>query len=339
MQIIKVFIFFMLLVSSFGHSHSCDKPLRIRLITYRDNGFGLTKDLLILKEELERLGHHVLHINPAKRTWDGPFEEMDINIFSQKLYQAYFSSARLNYFMPNPEWCTEPAELLEKCDLILCRSDFVKGIYSEFNENPYYINFTSQDRYKREIPKDYDKPFHSIGRSQYKGTSSLLKVWESREDFPMLLLFESSKKWIAPYTTQAANVMIQRGYVPDSLYIVYQNSSGIHLCPSEAEGFGHYLVEAMSTGAVVITTDAPPMNEYITDKRFLVRSRGKINVKRGVRYLLDEAHLEEVIEQTLALSESELRQVGLENQNSYLRQKKDFLSRMEDLFGKVKDFE
>jgi hypothetical protein len=38
---------------------------------------------------------------------------------------------------------------------------------------------------------------------------------------------------------------------------------GLHLCPSEREGFGHYIFGPMSIGAIVVTANAPPMNELV----------------------------------------------------------------------------
>ncbi|KAJ3126874.1 hypothetical protein HK100_010034 [Physocladia obscura] len=44
-----------------------------------------------------------------------------------------------------------------------------------------------------------------------------------------------------------------------------QLASGVHVCPSEQEGFGHYINEARALSALVITTNHPPMNEFIVD--------------------------------------------------------------------------
>jgi hypothetical protein len=43
-----------------------------------------------------------------------------------------------------------------------------------------------------------------------------------------------------------------------------QSRLPLHLCVSEREGFGHYLNEARAAGALVITTDHPPMSELVT---------------------------------------------------------------------------
>jgi glycosyltransferase involved in cell wall biosynthesis len=48
----------------------------------------------------------------------------------------------------------------------------------------------------------------------------------------------------------------------DEMSSLLQNK-GVHVCPSLAEGFGHYLNEARASGALVITTDMPPMNELV----------------------------------------------------------------------------
>ena len=42
------------------------------------------------------------------------------------------------------------------------------------------------------------------------------------------------------------------------------NRCAVHLCPSSYEGFGHYINEARSVGAFIVTTNAQPMNELVT---------------------------------------------------------------------------
>jgi glycosyltransferase involved in cell wall biosynthesis len=42
-----------------------------------------------------------------------------------------------------------------------------------------------------------------------------------------------------------------------------QLGSGVHVCPSEREGYGLYISEARAAGALVIAPDHPPMNELV----------------------------------------------------------------------------
>jgi glycosyltransferase involved in cell wall biosynthesis len=81
-----------------------------------------------------------------------------------------------------------------------------------------------------------------------------------------------------------------------------QNRNLFHLCPSETEGFGHHLVEGMSVGAIVLATDAPPMNEMVTPERGFLAAYSRTGTQQLARtYHVDPAALEAGVERMLAL--------------------------------------
>ena len=61
----------------------------------------------------------------------------------------------------------------------------------------------------------------------------------------------------------------------DAALRTLQNSHRFHLCLSEAEGWGHYIAEALSVGAITLTCDAAPMNELVTAERGLLVAAGR----------------------------------------------------------------
>ena len=90
-----------------------------------------------------------------------------------------------------------------------------------------------------------------------------------------------------------------------------QNSHGVHVCPSEAEGFGHSIVEGMSCRALVITTDAPPMNEIVTRERGLLARYTHARPQRwGIAYSIDPAALTEAIDAVLVMPASQRTALG-----------------------------
>jgi hypothetical protein len=71
----------------------------------------------------------------------------------------------------------------------------------------------------------------------------------------------------------------------------FQSEHPIHICASEREGFGHYLNEARAAGALIITTDHPPMNELVTsgaDHHKAALLRGQIRLSLCWRGCLRE---------------------------------------------------
>jgi glycosyltransferase involved in cell wall biosynthesis len=66
------------------------------------------------------------------------------------------------------------------------------------------------------------------------------------------------------------------GRLPFADIVTHLNRHQIHICPSRAESWGHYITEGLSTGAAVITTDASPMNEHVRpDWGWLLPSTGQ----------------------------------------------------------------
>jgi glycosyltransferase involved in cell wall biosynthesis len=113
-------------------------------------------------------------------------------------------------------------------------------------------------------------------------------------------------------TGTAANLDRRITYVDDIEDIRrLQNAHAFHLCLSEAEGWGHYIVEAMSCGAVVLATDAPPMNELVgEDRGLLVAARENGTLNASALWQFDETALEACVERAAALPDDELRRLG-----------------------------
>jgi hypothetical protein len=296
----------------------------LKINLFCDDRGGLAKDRLILGDALRSLGCSVtLHgVNG-----DINASSADINIFCESLCPSCFNEAPLNWFIPNPEWYCHEMELLNSIDLILCRTHEVQRIFMELKKDTFYLGFSSLDLYNPRISKKYTKYFHLPGSSLQKGTRSILKAWEQNSNFPHLTIVKSSDLgYRVPLKVDWINQWLTTEHLSK-----LQNSCGVHLCPSETEGYGHYLMEAMSVGAVVVTTNAPPMNEFIVDERCLVPYTSWRFQRLGTNFYIDSNGLEEVITRLMKLSQRELEAIGKKNRKRYLELRKDFKGNLKQL--------
>lgn len=316
--LITIFVF---LWSPFVYSNG----LNIHLICYR-NGVGLNRDIDLLKEELTKLGHNVTFIPSNDKI---PKPKADINVFLDVVEEYFFPYAEKNYLVPNPEWCFLSKEQLLKFDLILCKTKEAERIFKSFNPNTIFMSFISKDCLNPLIYKNYKLPIHIAGASIQKGTKAVISTWLNNPQFPQLLLLRHKSHFPFPETTSIKTIS---DYLADPAIEVFQNSFGLHICPSETEGFGHYIWEAMSCGNVVVTVDAPPMNEFIADKRCLVKSSHQAPWRYATSYSVDPQHLDSVISNLLSLPEESLREIGQQNRKFYLQNSQLFRERLAQIF-------
>ncbi|KAF1720135.1 glycosyltransferase [Pseudoxanthomonas wuyuanensis] len=296
--------------------------LRVNLIAW-DNGVGLSRDLKLIADTLRDAGIGV-DIQPARgrgklRKWLGPWwrrarvqwrrwrsgPAYDLNLMLEHVRPELLGAARRNAFIPNPEWC-QPADVkrLHRMDHVLAKTGHAVDIFRQRECAVMRIGFTSMDRHDPEVPR-LRTFFHLAGRSSAKQTQLVLETWARHPEWPLLTVVQHPRS--AKFRPQADNIAHRIDYLDDAELRRLQNESLFHLCPSETEGFGHYLMEALSVGAVTLTTDAAPMNELVTPERgLLIPFARTASQQLATRYQVDAGAIEAAVQAALDLSAEEI---------------------------------
>ncbi len=248
----------------------------------------------------------------------------DANIFLESIPFKWLPAGKVNILIPNQEWCRpSTVKELKNIDHIICKTRYAESIFKKMGYTTHYTGFSGQDMFNNEIKKDYKKFVHIAGQSEQKGTNTICKIWERHPEWPCLNLITHRKDFIERYR-EKKNIIV-KSKLPLNELISIQNECGIHLCVSEAEGFGHYISEALSCGAVVVTTHAPPMNELVNQEAgYLVDYHKTENQNLGTNFFVDEMKLEETISRIIETKESALAQKSEKARLSYLKQKDFF---------------
>tara|TARA_R110000868_G_scaffold159_2_gene1537 strand:- start:96178 stop:96978 length:801 start_codon:yes stop_codon:yes gene_type:complete len=244
----------------------------------------------------------------------------------ETIYIDWTKEAYHNAWIPNGEWISETQLAhIDKIDSILCKT---RNTFEELSKiekcrpKCVYIGFSSLDRLAQPKPKPKPvKHLHIMGKSPFKGTKYLLDVWRNNKQWPALTVIAyitpwNDIAWIKEY--QSSNINIIFGPIDENSLIELMNSHHVHYCPSETEGFGHYISEALSVGAILLTTNAPPMNEHANkDNCYLVATTDSVTMGLTKKYTLDVKSLEAQINNILSLSDAMILQKSMDTREQF----------------------
>lgn len=292
----------------------------VRVIT-RDNSVGLSRDLQLVARVLRDAGRSVECLGYGGEKLANRLRELrlramtalrgpvPVQLFLERVYPGCFPASQRNLLVPNPEWFPpEWLPALPSFERVLCKTRHAVGIFERLGCATRYVGFTSEDRLDAAVPRE--RAFlHLAGRSQAKGTEVLLQAWRRHPEWPRLTVVQNAKT--ARPGAPAANITHHTAHIDDARLRHLQNAHAFHICPSEAEGFGHVLMEGLSVGAVLLTTDGAPMNELVTPARGLLippARSGTLNL--SPQYFVDVAGIEQAVEHALALDEGERAALG-----------------------------
>lgn len=229
------------------------------------NGVGITRDMNLIRDVLQDDYLIELH-NPFRYTAN---KQYDMCIFLERFSESTLGLSPVNIFIPNQEWF-EPGWLptLRHFAGIFAKTKFAEEIFNKLGCSTEFISFTSYDRQLPEIKKDFSHWLHLAGKSIQKQTELIWQTWQKNPGFPQLTIVQDPKFFKNRPLLRNVNYMYDR--LPEDVLQTVQNSFGVHLCTSLTEGFGHYIIEAMSCESMILTTNAAPMNEFINKNNGLL---------------------------------------------------------------------
>jgi hypothetical protein len=322
--------------------------MRIRLIG-KANGVGLSRDINLLGAALRASGCDVQELPCDRRERkrrrslltrvvarvrqlqrSGRPTKCDVNVMLEHVWPQFVHEARFNVLVPNPEWFDRrDAILLRHIDRVWAKTSLTQQIFTARGCRTVRIGFDSEDRFQPEVARS-PKFLHLGGRSELKGTARLLALWQRHPEWPQLTVVQDAAAVTTRHRVTAGNVAFEAEYLDDATLRAMQNSHRFHLCLSEAEGWGHYIVEALSVGALTFTCDAAPMNELVNSERGVLVAAsdgGKHNLAQLAFF--DDAALEAALSSSLSLLPERLDAMGTAARQWFLGNKREFPTRVE----------
>lgn len=253
--------------------------MRVNIISNLANGYGLQQTYELLREELERRGHVVQGVQFNR---SAGIQRAAVNLFVETVRPELFPFANEQWVIPMPEWWDVRWFNLPFDRVLALTHDCHHRFQARFGHRCTYLGWRTRDLYDPTVPR-HRGFLHVGGKSPYKNTEAAI---------------DGCRLAGVPLTVIGAQRRVTRDEIVRAM-----NTHMFHLMPSAYEGYGYALHEAESARQIVVTTDAPPMNELGTP--FLVPSVASIPCHAAMLYAVAATDIAAVVTRLLHLSAAE----------------------------------
>lgn len=298
--------------------------MRVNIITNHFNGAGLQKDSELLTKILTERGHRVQkleHRNKQfKLSWQG-----DLNIFLEVIQPEMLRAAPLSILVPNSEWWNDSwNRYLGQFFQVWTKTKDCHRIWTrKVGEGRCrYIGWEAIDRLDPAVERQ-PKFLHLAGKSETKNTAAVMDAWRNYR-LPYPLTVSAFKPNIVALTRNVPNVTHVERFDESDISRV-MNEHQFHIMPSKYEGFGMAIHEALGCGNIVITTDAPPMNEFSgVPKSLLIPFENRIPMRAAAAYLVSAGAVARQVARAASLHKDELETFSVQARAGFLRDREHF---------------
>lgn len=294
------------------------RVLRINVITRIEPGRGLARDLEVLRETL--VGH--AEVRGVEMTQNRAMPA-DINIFCEVPLPKMFQFAPIQMLVPNPElWDRSWDARLQRIDRVLCKTREAEkmfgSMYGWMKPRTTFVGWSSEDLYDPSVTKE--RRFLHVGapNDQFKGTDVLIQAWEEH-DLPYPLTIVGSAR------QSQARAITMLPHLSRAAFVRELNRHAFHVVPSSSEGWCHAAHEAAGVAAVLLATDAAPMNDHAAFRLpvSILHLDGRADLHR-----VSTTAIRDAVRESWALSDAELEPIGRAARAALARANDDFVMRI-----------
>jgi len=238
--------------------------------------------------------------------------QAEINFFIEVINPVLFQYAAKNIWIPNPEWTYKTWEpYLRMVDEVWVKTRDGVKIFENIGIAARYIGWTSIDKVQPD-KKNYHKAILPTGKNIWRNPKPLVQAYMriQRQDpslfnhLPEVHIVFNPKAVPLPDVPAELTKKIKyhSEFMSEKEYDELLQECGLCICLSAAEGFGHAVNEAMSTGCNLLLSPIEPFRE-LTDHA-LWTSTSKIHDHPQCFGKLEDVDVESIVESLTIYSTS-----------------------------------
>lgn len=275
--------------------------------------------------------------------------QADVNFFIDGINPALFLFAKKNIWIPNPEWTQKAWEPYARMvDEIWVKTREAGALFSNWTSNVRYVGWTSIDKVMCQ-QKNFRKAVVPTGRNMWRNPRPIIQVYMAIQkqnpklfrDLPELHVVHVNDIVPLPSIPDvlASKVFLHSEPMSEKEYDELLQECGLCICMSAAEGFGHAVNEALSTGSIAMLSPIEAFIEMAPTDSLWVSELKRTPHPQCLGHLMDVdlRSMMETLQYYIELSDDQRGQMSRSSRSLYEDRHTAFVSRLTDIVKKTFD--
>ena len=308
--------------------------MRINIVSTHRNQTGLSQDADLLQgiwfsaDDTVKF-RRILNAQPE-------CPEAEMNVFLEVLNPSLFTYAARNVLIPNPEWTYKTwIPYLASLDEIWCKTQEAVEIFKDLHPNVKYIGWTS---IAKGIPekKNFHKALVLTGKNIYRHPQLIVDAYALAVAKDMKLpelhiVYDGTRLRVDVPEVLSSKIVLHSSTLKQGEYDLLVQECGLAICCSGAEGFGHAVNEAASTGSVLLLNDILPFKDFGYETVWVKTEQTVPHPEcLGVICKTTPEAVVAGLEEYAATTFKERKQMGNTNADKYVARQTEWTKRMQD---------